>query len=145
MKELRYSDVSVGSELEPGTAAGKYSTSVNVLVDAPALRERMVVVTAQLQNPRSTPARICIGPGLLFVSPPYDPRVRYTGVLRPAPAPPPPSVLELPPESWVRIEGAWDMADWAWEGSVSVELYWAVSFVPGPHVSGKFAVTLPAR
>ena len=145
MKELAFGDVVVGREQAPWSVDGKYATTVNVLVEPPVVRDRAIEVTGRIQNTRSTSARICVASSKLHVGPPYDPRVRYTGPLRPAPAPPPPIVLDLPPESFVPLAGAWELADWTWDGSFTVELSWSISLVPGPHISARFQITLPER
>jgi hypothetical protein len=144
MRELSFSEVTTGVENDPGSAGEKYRAIVNILVEPPGVTDHGVAVAATMTNVRSTPATICIASSTLFVSPPNDPRVRYVGVLRPAPAPPPPYILQLPPQSFVRIGGTWNFHDWSWEGAIDVETWWSFSLVPGPHVSGRIRVTLPS-
>jgi hypothetical protein len=145
VNELQFADVIVGAEMNPSSVDGKYTSCVNILVNEPVTRDRLIEVTGKILNVRSTSARICIASSGLAVGPPSDPRVRYTGVLRPAPAPPPPLVLELPAESSVPVAGAWNTQDWTWEGAILVEMWWSISLVPGPHVTGRFRITLPSR
>ena len=145
MRELSFSEVITGVETNPGSAEEKYRAIVNILVEPPVITEQAVEVAGTMTNVRSTPATICIASSTLYVAPPSDPRVRYVGIPRPAPAPPPPYVIQLPPQSFVRIGGSWNFHDWSWEGAIDVETWWSFSLVPGPHVSGRIRVTLPTR
>ncbi len=141
MKELTFDEAVKGSQ-PPGAPEGPYDRGVVALVEPPELSGRVVRVRALLRNNRSVPARVCLHVPAIVVTPPNDSRVRFTGALRPAPAPPPPAILELPAESAVRLEGTCDLAEWQWEGSVEVELGWAISFFAGPTICAGFRLQL---
>lgn len=145
MRELSFSEVIRGFETDPAGADDRYRALVNVLVEPPVVSEHAVEVGGTIQNVRSTAAMICVASSTLHVAPASDPRIRYVGVPRPPPVPPPPLIIELPPESFVRIGGSWNLRDWAWEGAITVDSWWSFSLVPGPHVTGKIRVTLLHR
>jgi hypothetical protein len=142
MKEVQLRDVVIGYDIAPDA---NFTSAINILVAAPQVSDNLVAVSAQLQNPSATGARFGIAMSGLIVGPPHDARVRYVGPPRPPPVPPPPVVVEMPPVSFMRLDGLWQMNDWQWEGNIDVEMTWSISLVPGPHVSGAFQVKLPNR